>query len=457
MINQNAMDITWIEKVSKVSWPWLVVFFFKKTIFLKMEIILLILEIFCIFAEILQDNMDSNFVIIQALCRSALSSTREMTEHHMGRLIDSYKNSGMEKEARSLEGILAQSRKIQPMEPVNFVISSLEGDVLTKNTTIPVDKETATPILEIIFQDDMERDVPLFNDSIQSAVDTVINEWRNYDKLLQLNASPSRSCLIYGDPGTGKTMLAKWIAKSVGLPVVLAKLDGIISSFLGTSSRNIANLFRFANKYKCILLLDEFDALAKLRDDPQEIGEVKRIVNTLLQNLDARSEKGFTIGITNHEKLLDPAVWRRFDVQIDIPHPNPEVREKMLAKFISPIEYSQTELKFINWCMDNATGADLRKLSDWLKRVFILEESENNSLPTLMKLFATMNTSRVSKRIIDMLNSDAPSLYNELANNNYLQLKQKEIAALFEISPSTLSKHISKSNNNGRKSDTICF
>ena len=177
--------------------------------------------------------MDSSFAIIQALCRSALSSSREMTEHQVGRLIENYKKIGMEKEAKSLEGILAKSHRVQPMESLNFVMSSLEGDELTKSTTVPVDKETATPILEIIFQDDMEQDIPLFNDSIQVAVNAVINEWRNYDKLVKFNASPSRSCLIYGDPGTGKTMLAKWIAKSVGLPVVLAKLDGIISSFLG--------------------------------------------------------------------------------------------------------------------------------------------------------------------------------------------------------------------------------
>lgn len=399
--------------------------------------------------------MDSSFAIIQALCRSALSSSREMTEHQVGRLIENYKKIGMEKEAKSLEGILAKSHRVQPMESLNFVMSSLEGDELTKSTTIPVDKETATPILEIIFQDDMEQDIPLFNDSIQVAVNAIINEWRNYDKLVKLNASPSRSCLIYGDPGTGKTMLAKWIAKSVGLPVVLAKLDGIISSFLGTSSRNIANLFRFANRYKCILLLDEFDALAKLRDDPQEIGEVKRIVNTLLQNLDARAEKGFTIGITNHEKLLDPAVWRRFDVQIEIPHPNPFVRERMLAKFISPLEYSPSELKFINWCMDEATGADLRKLCEWLKRMFILEGSERRNMLELMKQFATMNTGRVSKMVVDLLNGDLAVLYNELSTNDYLQLKQKDIAALVDMSPSTFSKHISKNSSNGRKSDTI--
>lgn len=388
--------------------------------------------------------MESNFVIIQALCRSALSSTREMTEHQIVRLIENYKKNGKDREARSLEGILVQSHKIRPMEPINFVFSSLEGESLTKNTTIPVDKETATPILEVVFQEDMETGEPLFNDSIQMAVDAVVNEWRNYDKLVELQASPSRSCLIYGDPGTGKTMLAKWIAKSVGLPVVMAKLDGIISSFLGTSSRNIASLFRFANKYKCILLLDEFDALAKLRDDPQEIGEVKRIVNTLLQNLDARSEKGFTIGITNHEKLLDPAVWRRFDVQIEIPHPNAAVREEMLSKFISPLVYSRQELKFMNWCMEDATGADLRKLGDWLKRIYILEESESRNLPVLMKRFAIMNTGRMSKSVLDLLNGDVAQLCNELSGNEYLQLKQKDIAALLGMSPSSLSKHISK-------------
>lgn len=400
--------------------------------------------------------MDSFFVIIQALCRSALSSSREMTEHQVGRLIEKYRKDGMDKEAKSLEGILANAHKIQPLESLNFVISSLEGDVLTKNTTVPVDKETASPILEILFPDELEHDEPFFNDSIQIAVDSIINEWRNYDRLVQLNASPTKSCLIFGDPGTGKTMLAKWIAKSVGLPIVLAKLDGIISSFLGTSSRNIANLFRFANRYKCILLLDEFDALAKLRDDPQEVGEVKRIVNTLLQNLDARSEKGLTIGITNHEKLLDPAIWRRFDVQIDIPHPNSIVREKMLASFILPLSYSQQELKFINWCMDGATGSDLRKFSDWIKRMYILEGSGTHNMLELMQKFATMNTGRVSKRIVNILDGGITLLYDELINDEYLKLRQKDIAALLNITPSSLSKIISKNTNNGRKSDTVC-
>ena len=120
------------------------------------------------------------------------------------------------------------------------------------------------------------------------------------------------------------------------------------------------------------------------------------------------------------------------------------VREKMLAKFILPLEYSQPELKFINWCMNDATGADLHKLSDWLKRMYILEGTERRNMLELMKQFATMNTGRVSKRIIDMLDGDIADLYDVLSNDDYLQLKQKDLAALLEMSPSTLSKLISK-------------
>lgn len=120
---------------------------------------------------------------------------------------------------------------------------------------------------------------------------------------MEIDAYPASSCLIYGLPGTGKTHLGKWIAKQIGLPVVLARLEGLMSSFLGTTAKNIGNLFSFANRYNCVLLLDEFDAIAKLRNDPQEVGEVKRVVNTLLQCLDSRKDQGFTIGINQSTNL----------------------------------------------------------------------------------------------------------------------------------------------------------
>ena len=267
----------------------------------------------------------------------------------------------------------------------------------------------------------------------------------NYDKLIKMNATPSRSCLIYGLPGTGKTHLAKWIAKQLGLPIVLAKLDGIVSSFLGTSSRNIGNLFAFANRYKCILLLDEFDAIAKLRNDPQEVGEVKRIVNTLLQCLDSRDEIGFTIGVTNHEQLLDPAIWRRFDVQIEIPKPSPSIIPLLLKNFISPLKYNEAEISFLSWCIQDCSGADIQKLSNWLKRMSIIDEYKNECLYHLMQRYTLLNTGRISDKVKEIITKAPDDIYASLKASSP-ELKQKDIAEIFNMTPSSFCKMIQKNN-----------
>ncbi|MDR3678890.1 MAG: ATP-binding protein [Flavipsychrobacter sp.] len=384
------------------------------------------------------------FNIIQALCRSALINPNEAISHQINRLKDSLEKDGYAQEAKSLEGLLSSSQASLEMSPSkiqkSFVIAS--GEVLTAKTPVPVDKETSTPLAEIFFPNDLPNDMPIFNENIQLAIQSIVNEWMKFDRLLEINATPASSCLIYGIPGTGKTHLAKWIAKQIGLPVVLARLEGLMSSFLGTTSRNIGNLFAFANKYKCVLLLDEFDAIAKLRNDPQEVGEVKRVVNTLLQSLDSRHEKGFTIGVTNHESLLDPAIWRRFDIQIEIPRPSSEVMAHLLKKFLIPLEFNESEIKFLAWCLEGSSGADAEMLSKWLKRAFVLEKESN--IITVMKQFALLNSGRInaSKRNV-MLHSDEDFIAT-LLNDKTCSFKQKDIASIFGMTPSSLSKQMSK-------------
>ena len=384
--------------------------------------------------------MTPYFNIIQTLCRAAGSDDKENVEYNIQRLADAYRKDGLEKEAKTLEKILKLQQQAKPMVAASISASSaLEGEVLTPKTPVPVDKETSAAILEVIFDDGLPQDEPMFNDQIKEAVDSVVLEWTNYTKLVKMNATPSRSCLIYGEPGKGKTHLAKWIAKRVGLPVVLAKLDGIVSSFLGTSSRNISNLFKFANRYKCVLLLDEFDAIAKLRDDPQEVGEVKRIVNTLLQCLDDRDEVGFTIGVTNHEQLLDPAIWRRFDVQIEIPKPSQGVVPMLVKKFVKPLEYSEAEVQFLSWCLQGATGADVQKMANWLKRMSIIPEYKNQSLVRLMQRYVLLNTGRVSKMVKEALDKPLDEMVRNILNDNPT-LKQKDLAEVFNLAPSSISK-----------------
>lgn len=380
------------------------------------------------------------FNIIQTLCRAFAAGDRDGVEYNIQRLADMYKQDGHLNEASQLQRILQMARKYDGMS--SFVVSASSvvlGENLTPNVVVPVDKETAAPILEVIFPNDLPQEEPVFDAKIQEAVNSVILEWTNYFKLLEMKATPSRSCLIFGDPGTGKTHLAKWIAKRVGLPVVLAKLDGIVSSFLGTSSRNISNLFSFANRYKCVLLLDEFDAIAKLRNDPQEVGEVKRIVNTLLQCLDSREDVGFTIGVTNHEQLLDPAIWRRFDVQIEIPKPSADVISSLIKKFLYPLEYNEAEIIFLTWCLQGATGADVQKMTNWLKRMKLIPEYQNESLFDLMRMYVLLNTGRISNMVRTSISHPTDEVVRQLLNDNPT-LKQKDLAEIFNMAPSSISK-----------------
>ena len=380
------------------------------------------------------------FNIIQTLCRAFAAGDRDGVEYNIQRLADMYKQDGHLNEASQLQRILQMARKYDGMS--SFVVSASSvvlGENLTPNVVVPVDKETAAPILEVIFPNDLPQEEPVFDAKIQEAVNSVILEWTNYFKLLEMKATPSRSCLIFGDPGTGKTHLAKWIAKRVGLPVVLAKLDGIVSSFLGTSSRNISNLFSFANRFKCVLLLDEFDAIAKLRNDPQEVGEVKRIVNTLLQCLDSREDVGFTIGVTNHEQLLDPAIWRRFDVQIEIPKPSADVISSLIKKFLYPLEYNEAEIIFLTWCLQGATGADVQKMTNWLKRMKLIPEYQNESLFDLMRMYVLLNTGRISNMVRTSISHPTDEVVRQLLNDNPT-LKQKDLAEIFNMAPSSISK-----------------
>jgi hypothetical protein len=145
---------------------------------------------------------------------------------------------------------------------------------------------------------------------------------------------------------------------------------------LGTTARNIGALFEFADRYRCVLFLDEFDAVAKARDDAQEVGEIKRVVNTLLQSLDSRNGRGLTLAATNHEHLLDMAVWRRFETRIEIPKPDAAAREALLERFLTPLRLGPPEMRFLVWATEGMSGADLESLVAAGKRFLVLHGSE---------------------------------------------------------------------------------
>lgn len=140
--------------------------------------------------------------------------------------------------------------------------------------------------------------------------------------------------MLYGPPGCGKTTVAQLISSITNLPLVTARLDGLVSSLLGSTAKNIRKVFDYASKRECILFLDEFDVIAKLRDDKNELGELKRVVNSLIQNIDEFSEDSILIAATNHHKLLDPAIWRRFNTILALEKPQLEEVNLLLLSLL---------------------------------------------------------------------------------------------------------------------------
>nr|WP_276533784.1 ATP-binding protein [Stenotrophomonas acidaminiphila] len=169
--------------------------------------------------------------------------------------------------------------------------------------------------------------------------------------------------LIYGPPGVGKTQLARHVAAELGLPLLTARCDSLISSFLGSTAKNIRRLFDHAAERPCVLFLDEFDALAKARDDAQELGELKRVVVGLLQNIDAMPPSSVLIAATNHQQLLDPAVWRRFAFRVHIDLPNRDLRAALLNAYLGKFKPRDHSDWVVN-LSEGFSGATLREVAE---------------------------------------------------------------------------------------------
>jgi SpoVK/Ycf46/Vps4 family AAA+-type ATPase len=176
------------------------------------------------------------------------------------------------------------------------------------------------------------------------------------------------SFLLYGPPGTGKSRLARHVARELGVELFVARLDGLISSYLGSTSKNIRALFDFAAKNPCVLFLDEFDAIAKLRSDSQELGELKRVVNSFIQNLDTLGSQSLVIAATNHHELLDSAIWRRFSYRLELTFPSAEMRREMWNGFIGPLEFSTKEMDLLVDLSEGFSGSDINEVCLRLRR-----------------------------------------------------------------------------------------
>ncbi len=260
-----------------------------------------------------EENKISNEEIVQ-IARLALAGRPQDVQTFLRRLARRHR--------AELPGLAAQLTQLLQEAPTRQ--SPLRREA---TAPIPVDLESRLQLLRVEEQPTLDVE-PIWDASVKRALHQILSERQRDEALLKQGLVPTRSIIFTGPPGVGKTFAARWIARELNRPLLTLDLSAVMSSFLGRTGSNVRHVLDYAKSVHGVLLLDELDSIAKRRDDNTDVGELKRLVTVLLQEIDDWPASGLLLAATNHPDLLDPAVWRRFEMRIEFPMPSePAVRQ----------------------------------------------------------------------------------------------------------------------------------
>lgn len=260
------------------------------------------------------------------LIRLALAEQTEDVRLFVARLARKYRNTDPElAEQMDLYLRAKTPRSSAPMRKV------MQPALPTQ--TLPVDDESRLSLLKV-FKDEPSREQPLLSLDLEETLSQLIQERRQTERLASMGLSPTRSAIFVGPPGVGKTLTARWLASQLGVPLYVLDLTAVMSSLLGRSGSNLRTALDFSKRGPCVLLLDEVDAIAKRRSDDADIGELKRLVTVILQEVDEWPATSLLLAATNHAELIDPALWRRFDLVINFKAPEMPAVKQAIKRFL---------------------------------------------------------------------------------------------------------------------------
>lgn len=303
-------------------------------------------------------------------------------------------------------------------------------------TFTPVDGETQLSLLK--FEAATGTIVkPLLNDALMAKLEQVVLERRSPEDLEKIGLLPTRSLLMVGPPGVGKTHSARWLAGQLNRPLLTLDLATVMSSFLGKTGSNVRLVLDYAKSVSCVLFLDEFDAIAKKRGDDSDVGELKRLVTVILQEIDDWPSDNVLIAATNHGELLDPAVWRRFDdvLYFDAPSPN-LARDCLRAAFVDDEVEAEPWIEVMATVWSGRSFSDLKRSANWARR---------RAAVTGVSL-----AEAIAEAIReDLRNGPLPARKQAAALLDGLGLPERKISFLTGVARDTLRKHIRQNNTVG--------
>jgi AAA+ superfamily predicted ATPase len=221
---------------------------------------------------------------------------------------------------KSVEALVAEERGMRHNVFADQLAGCLNGNGLAERPPPPSGGAT---IQDILFEITPRRNLAslVLPPSVQTASRELVEEHHRADLLRSHGLEPRNRILLIGPPGNGKTSLAEALAESLMVPLIVARYDAIIGSFLGETATRLRRLFEYTRLRRCVLFFDEFDTLGKERGDPHDTGEIKRVVSALLLQIDNLPSHVVVVTATNHAELLDRAVWRRFQLRLHLPPP----------------------------------------------------------------------------------------------------------------------------------------
>ena len=348
--------------------------------------------------------------------------------------------ASIEKDDKSVEVIsLSMANILRKKTPA--IAEEIEQILFNKNignnayrsiglADIPVDRKSELKLLNV--REPMDIVPPILSPEITETFNQFLLEQEKKLELIKIGLKPINSLLFYGEPGVGKTYSAIWLASMLKKPLITLDLAAIMSSYLGETGNNLRKILEYAKENNCILFLDEFDAIAKTRSDGQELGEIKRIVNVLLKELEEWPINSIIIAATNHEELLDKAIWRRFDLKLHLDLPDfvtiSHVIEREFSQFS---DFNHDLLELLSKVLEGQNCAEVVRACTEIKRANVLYG----------KTIDDLIVEKCNRYIVECNKQEKVKIVQRL---HQMKLSVNKISSLTGIPTSTIYKYISK-------------